>query len=222
MRRAPWIVGVLLAISVALLIALAGPLLLFNPWFVSVEQARTDVPVRLGTTQAEVDRVTGAVLGEIWTGGDFAVSLDGAQPLLTDAERSHMRDVGSLVRLRGTVLVVGVLVLLACLLLLRREPSRIGALLLSAASGVGLAALLIGLLFAVAFDQAFLAFHEIFFSQGNFLFGPDSNLLRLFPEPFWFDASLIAGASIFVTAVVVALLGWWLLRHGAIGGVRAR
>jgi integral membrane protein (TIGR01906 family) len=222
MRRAPWIVGVLLAISVALLIALAGPLLLFNPWFVSVEQARTDVPVRLGTTQAEVDRVTGEILGEIWTGGDFAVSLDGAQPLLTDAERSHMRDVGSLVRLLGTVLVVGVLVLLACLLLLRREPSRIGALLLSAASAVGLAALLIGLLFAVAFDQAFLAFHEIFFSQGNFLFGPDSNLLRLFPEPFWFDATLIAGASILVTAVVVALLGWWLLRHGAIGGVRAR
>lgn len=221
MPRAPWTIGLLLAISVALLIALAGPLLLFNPWFVSGEQARTDVPARLSTTQAEVDRVTGEILGDIWTGGDFAVSLDGAQPLLTDAERSHMRDVGALVRLLGVILVIGLLIVLACLLLLRREPSRIGALLLSAASAVGLAALLIGLLFAVAFDQAFLAFHEIFFSQGNFLFGPDSNLLRLFPEPFWFDASLIAGASIFVTAVVVGLLGWWLLRRGAGGGANA-
>ena len=79
----------------------------------------------------------------------------------------------------------------------------------------GRGAMLIVILFAVAFDQAFLAFHRIFFPQGNFLFGPDSNLLRLFPEPFWFDAALAAGGSIVVTALAVAAIGWRLLRRSA-------
>jgi integral membrane protein (TIGR01906 family) len=213
MRRAPWIVGLLLAVATALLIALAGPLLLFNPWYVVGEQARTGVPSLLATSQAEVDRVTGEILADIWTGGQFAVSLDASTPLLTDAERSHMRDVSSFVRLLATITLTAAFVMIACLLVLRREPGRIGALLLSAASAVGVAALIVGVIFAVAFDQAFLAFHELFFPQGNFLFGPESNLLRLFPEQFWFDASLLAGTSIVLSALVVAILGWRLLRR---------
>jgi integral membrane protein (TIGR01906 family) len=213
MRRAPWIVGLLLAVATALLIALAGPLLLFNPWYVTGEQARTGVPMLLATSQAEVDRVTGQVLADIWTAGDFSVSLDGSTQLLTDAERSHMRDVSSFVRLLATITLTAAFVMIACLLVLRREPGRIGGLLLSAASAVGVAALIVGVIFAVAFDQAFLAFHELFFPQGNFLFGPESNLLRLFPEQFWFDASLLAGTSIVLSALVVAILGWRLLRR---------
>ena len=39
---------------------------------------------------------------------------------------------------------------------------------------MGLAAIVVALVFAVAFDAAFLAFHELFFRQGTYLFGPDS------------------------------------------------
>jgi integral membrane protein (TIGR01906 family) len=212
MGRAPALVGLLLAVSIAVLIALAGPLLLFNPWFVSLEQARSDVPARLETSQANVDRVTGAVLGDIWGGGDFEVSLDGRQPLLDSNERSHMRDVASLVRLLGTLAIVSVVVVAFTLLTLRRERRRVGRLLLVSAGIVGTVAVVVAAIFAVAFDQAFLAFHRVFFPQGNFLFGPDSNLLRLFPEPFWFDAALIAGVSIVIAALIVTVLGWWLWR----------
>jgi uncharacterized membrane protein len=79
---------------------------------------------------------------------------------------------------------------------------------------VGVLAIVLGVLFAVAFDQMFLAFHELFFPQGNFMFGPDSNLLRLFPEGFWFDASLTAGTAIVLTAVAVTVAGWRLSRSG--------
>jgi len=215
MAHAPAPVAFVLAVSAAVLIALVGPLLLFDPWYVAAGQARADVPARLATSQPEVDRVTGQVLADIWLGGDFAVSLDGSSPLLTEAERSHLRDVSSFVRLLGVIALAAAVVLLGCLLALRRERRRIGALLLTAASGVGLGAVLIGLLFAVAFEPTFLAFHEIFFSQGNFLFGPDSNLLRLFPEPFWIEASLVAGGTIVVTALAVAAIGWRLLRRPA-------
>ena len=202
----------LLAISASLLIALLGPLLLFNPWFVSFEQSRNDVPARLHTSQQQVDRVTAQVVSDIWTGGDFAVSLNGSSPLLTANERSHMRDVGGLVRLLGTLSGVAALVLLLSVLTLRRERRRVGRLLLVAAGIVGGAALLLGVVMVVAFDPAFLAFHELFFPQGNFLFGPDSNLLRLFPEPFWFEASLAAGLSILLAALVASLVGWRMLR----------
>lgn len=212
MGRAPALVGFLFALSLALIIALAGPLLLFNPWFVSFEQARTHVPARLQTSQAEVDRVTGSILTDIWTGGDFSVSLDGHAPLLDANERSHMSDVGSLVRVLGTLLVVAGLVLLFSLLTLRRERRRVGRLLLTAAGIVGTLAVVLAVVFAVAFDQAFLAFHELFFPQGNFLFDPDSNLLRLFPEPFWSETALVAGLAIIVSALLVTVIGWLLWR----------
>lgn len=211
-RSPPALVGVLLAISLGLVIALAGPLLLFNPWFVSFEQARNDVPARLGTTQARIDDVTAQMLGDLFRGGAFAEELD-AGPLLTPDERSHMRDVGGLVRGLTVVLGLAVLVVVWAVALLWREPRRIGRWILVAGSVTGGLAVVLAAIFAVAFDQAFLAFHELFFPQGNFLFGPDSNLLRLFPEGFWFEASLAAGLTILAGSLIASLIGWRLSRR---------
>lgn len=210
-RSPPALVGWLLAVSLGLVITLAGPLLLFNPWFVAFEQARNDVPARLATTQARVDDVTAHMLGDLFGGGRFEEALDGG-PLLTPDERSHMRDVGGLVRGLTVVLGLAVLVVLWAVALLWREPRRIGRCMLGAGLVTGGLAVVLAALFAVAFDQAFLAFHELFFPQGNFLFGPDSNLLRLFPEGFWFESSLVAGLTIIAGALIVSLLGRRLSR----------
>jgi hypothetical protein len=174
------------------------------------EQARHDVPALLGTEQPTVDRVTASLLGDLFLNGDFGVSLaDGAagQPVLDASERSHMADVGGLVR----VLLVLDLAAFATLVVagrrLRGEPARRGRLLLSGAALVGGAAILAALLFAFAFDAAFAAFHALFFAAGTWQFGPDSNLLRLFPQALWFETSLIAGCVIVLSALGAALLG---------------
>jgi uncharacterized membrane protein len=60
----------------------------------------------------------------------------------------------------------------------------------------------IGVAAAVAFDPLFLLFHELFFPQGNFLFAPDSNLLRLYPE--WYWQGITAGVA--VSFIALALL----------------
>ena len=211
-RSPPALVGWLLALSLGLVIALAGPLLLFNPWFVSLEQSRNDVPARLATTQARIDDVTAHMLGDLFSGGAFEEGLD-AGPLLTPDERSHMRDVGGLVRGLVAILGVSALIVLWAVALLWREPRRIGRWMLVAGLVTGGLAIVLAALFAVAFEQAFLAFHEVFFPEGNFLFGPDSNLLRLFPEGFWFEASLTAGLAIIGSALIVSLLGWRLARR---------
>jgi hypothetical protein len=193
-------------LSVAALVLLTGPLLLFLPPVVSLEQARHGVPALLGTDRATVDRATSSMLGDLLLSGDFAVSIDGEQPVLDESERSHMRDVGGVVR--GLVLadVVALLVALLAGRLLRREPARRGRAILAAAAGIGIAAIVLGAFFALAFDAAFAAFHAIFFAAGTWQFGPDSNLLRFFPQPLWFEMALVAGATIVIGAALAALL----------------
>lgn len=206
MRRAPWPVSLLFGASIGLLILLTGPLLLFNPWFVSALQARHDVAEAFETSQGEIDGVTGQFLADLFTGGDFDATLDG-RPLLDDAERSHMADVSNLVRV--LVLTAGVALIVAALTgtLLRGESRRMATVLLGTAAAIGAAGLVLGLVFAIAFDAAFLAFHALFFPPGTYLFTPGSNLVTLFPEGFWFEASLIAGATVVLSALVVLVIG---------------
>lgn len=188
---------------------LTGPLLLFNPWLVSLEQGRHGVAASLATDQTSVNRVTVAMLGDLFTDGDFLASIDNGPPILDAAERSHMQDVGGLVRVLALLEVVAVVALLVTGRMLRDERPRRGRLLLRAAAGVGIAALVLGAFFALAFDTAFAAFHALFFRAGTWQFGPDSNLIRLFPEPFWFETSLLAGISIVISAGIAA----WLARR---------
>ncbi len=201
-------------LAVAALVLLTGPLLLFLPPVVSFEQARHDVPALLGTDQATVDRATRSMLGDLLVSGDFAVSIDGRAPLLDESERSHMRDVGGVVR--GLILaeLLALVVALLAGRLLRGEPVRRGLAALVAGATIGAAAVVLGAFFAFAFETAFAAFHAIFFAAGTWQFGPDSNLLRLFPQPFWFELALIAGATIVLGAALAVLLARRDLRRG--------
>lgn len=191
-----------------MVITLAGPLLLFNPLFTSVLQARHEVPAAFDASQAEVDRVTGQMLGDLFGGGSFDAGFADEAPLLNERERSHMGDVSRLVRLLVGITVVGLVVAAVTGWRLRAEPRRQGRIMLAAAGAVGAVALVLAIIFAVAFDAAFLAFHQLLFPAGTYLFEPGSKLITLFPGGFWFDASLAAGAAIVLTAVAVALIGF--------------
>lgn len=209
---APRAIGALFGVALGVLITLVGPLALFNPLFTSALQARHAVPQAFDTTQAEVDRVTREVLVDLYLDGDFEAAIAGRPPLLDARERSHMHDVARLVRLLGLAVLAAAVVALACAWRLRGEPARRGRIMLLASAGVGAAAAVLAVIFAVAFEPAFLAFHAIFFPPDSYLFTPGSNLITLFPEGFWFDATLAAGASIVGAALLVAGIGWWRTR----------
>jgi integral membrane protein (TIGR01906 family) len=215
MPRAPWPLGLLFGSALVVVIGLLGPLALFNPWFTSVLQQRHAVATELGAAQADVERLTADYLTDIYAGGSFDASLgDAAEPFLDASERAHMRDVSGLVRTMAAVLVAALLVALGTAAWMRREPRRIGRTMLVAAATVGTVAIGLGLAFAVAFDAAFTAFHELFFAPGTWQFELGSNLITLFPEPFWFDAALLAGASILVVAALVSVVGYRAWREG--------
>ena len=194
-------------LAIAVLVVLVGPLLLFNPWFTSMLQSRHEVAEALGTTQAEVDRVTGEILVDLYLDGPFDAALAAGEPLLDADERAHMHDVSRLVRVLAAVTLVGAAVAVASGVALRCEPRRRGRVLLVVGGLMGAIALLLAGTFAVAFEPAFLAFHQLFFPPGTYLFAPGSNLITLFPEGFWFDAALAAGLATILAAVLVSLIG---------------
>ncbi|MEO5986044.1 MAG: DUF1461 domain-containing protein [Candidatus Limnocylindria bacterium] len=208
MSRWPGPVGALFGLGLVVAITLAGPLLLFNPWFTSVLQARHDVAAALGVAPAEVDRVTTEILGDLFLGGDFAVSLEGEGSLLDDRERSHMSDVSRLVQVLVAAAVMALVIAGVTGSWLRGERRRQGRIMVAAAGSIGAAAFVLAVVFAVAFEPAFLAFHAVFFPPDTYLFAEGSQLIVLFPDGFWFDAALAAGAAIIVTALAVTLVGF--------------
>ena len=87
-----------------------------------------------------------------------------------------------------------------------RDASLLSGILVAAIAG----------LFAVAFEPAFLAFHYIFFPQGNFLFDPaTSNLLALYPEAYWYGVALRIGIAFIVTVLTIGALATVALRSRA-------
>lgn len=209
MERAPWPVGLLFGLGLAVVILLAGPLLLFNPPFVYLLQDRHEVAEQsFEGMHDRVDAVTLSLLVDIYFDGPFDASLDGGEPLLDADERSHMSDVSRLVRLLAGITIVALIVVGVAAAWLRREPRRQGRIMLIAAGSIGGGAILLAGIFAVAFEPAFLFFHELFFPPGTYLFPTGSDLIRLFPQGFWFDAALAAGASIVLVALVVTLIGF--------------
>lgn len=221
MERAPAVIGPLFGLSLAVIILLLGPLLLFNPLFTSALQVRHGVAAELGSRQAEVERVTGSYLADIYLDGDFAASLDGDGPLLDESERSHMTDVSRLVRLLAGILVLALVVAGVTGAWMRHDRRRQGRIMLLAAGAIGAVAVVLAVVFAVAFEPAFLAFHELFFPPGTYLFATGSELIVLFPEAFWFDAALLAGAAIVLVAVAVSLIGLWRWRSAQTTTTRA-
>lgn len=135
--------------------------------------------------------------------GISEVAVGPACSLFTADERSHMADVRSAFRGAETVaiLLAGVM----AFRLIRAQGK--GRALRLVRDGSLLAAGLVataGVLAVLAFDQAFLLFHELFFPQGNFLFPPDSNLLRLYPEWYWQGITAGVGVSFIAAALLAA------------------
>ena len=204
--------GAIISTAVVLAIAAVALAALFNPVWIGPAQVRSDVPAITGWSSAEVERITGSVVGDVLLGPPaFDVSGPDGQPVLDDAERGHMRDVYTV--LRAFALVV-LLVGGAGALLLWRHRSE-AASWRAVARGAGLlasAGAVLAVLVTFFFDAAFLAFHLVFFPQGNFSFDPATErLTQLFPSQFWTESA----AAVVVVGLALSLGTWFLARRRA-------
>lgn len=111
-------------------------------------------------------------------------------------EKSHMADVRVLFVHAVTLRALAILAILAIFgLLLILEHGRafywLGSGFLRVCLAIGILAALFGLLAATDFTKYFTLFHELFFSQGNWMFDPrESRMINMLPEGFFSDTAL--------------------------------
>ncbi len=159
--------------------------------------------------------------------------IDGVQQeFYNDNEISHMADVRDLfvlcIRLRWAAIAVCILVLLWFQFgrytnngeILSYIPAYlvIGKCFLKTEAVIAAAAAIIGILATSDFTKYFTRFHQIFFSQGNWLFDPrESRMINMLPEGFFSDTALyilltFMGAMI-VCCVAAYYFGWVRVRR---------
>ena len=144
------------------------------------------------------------------------------QSIFTERETVHMKDVKGLVRGVYRVEEVAALYLVAFALVglavgRRAFLPRLGKYLgIGGLATLGLV-LAVGLGALVGFDRLFLAFHQISFSNDFWQLDPwQHNLIAMFPEGFFFDATMWIALSTIGEAIVLAAvppaIGVWRAR----------
>ena len=133
------------------------------------------------------------------------------RPLFDDNERAHMADVRAVFQATKVAFAAGLVLLIGVLRWTDRAQRTRLVRDVAIVAGVGVSLLAIAA--AVAFDRLFLLFHELFFPQGNFLFGPDSNLLALYPDGYWYGVTFQIGLAFVTVMAIIALAASATLRR---------
>ena len=126
-------------------------------------------------------------------------------------EKSHMADVRDLFVICIVVRALAILTCLAIAGFLIVVAGLSGALHYLSRGFIRACLLILGLvgiigiLAAINFTKVFTVFHEIFFSQGNWMFDPrESRMINMLPEGFFSDCALRIAIT-FVRAMLVLL-----------------
>ena len=195
-------------ISVAVLPFLSSPWLAF-------EQGRAESAAWTGYSEADVARVTNAIVEDLIAGPGFFDQEVAGEPVLNERERGHMRDVQTV--FRGLWVLAGAsLIVLGVAALTDRARFWHGVRRGAAVLAVGVVVL--GVVALVAFDALFETFHRLFFAGGSYTFDPSTDrLVQLFPFVFWQETATAVGALIVVLCAVL----WWIAGNRERAAVRA-
>jgi uncharacterized membrane protein len=134
--------------------------------------------------------------------------------VFTSAEYAHMADVRNVfVGARVAAASAAGIAALVILRVARRDRRAAVVVVRDAAIAASSGSAVVAVAAAVAFDPLFLLFHEIFFPQGNFLFPPDSNLLAMYPDPYWYGVTLRVGLTFVAAMAALAIASAATLRQ---------
>ena len=182
-----------------------------SQWLYTSGFARYEVGRTTGLAQSELEKAASGLIDYFSSPGEFVniTVVKNGQPLdlFNKEEILHFRDVKRLFRLDFCVLL-GTAVYCAAytsgsiMLRQRRHYQRLARAALGG-SGITLALmLLLGMGTLLDFDQLFLQFHFLAFT--NDLWSTEGYMRLLFPRDFWYDAVVYCGAATGGPALVVA------------------
>ena len=137
--------------------------------------------------------------------------------LFNEIEVLHMYDVKRLIRgVYGVDIFAAAYLLgfigLGFVVYRRLFLERLFRLLLWGSSLTVAIVLMVGLMSLVDFESLFLFFHESSFSNDFWRLDPNRDfLLMMFPDGFWFDATIFVALATVGQALALACLGWSLV-----------
>jgi Protein of unknown function (DUF1461) len=219
MRR---LASLVVGLATALAIIGAALLLLMEPFYIHAGLDAAGSAGILGVSSSETYRLSDQTVAELFVGpGRFREQWQGpcpagascqSQPFYDAAEIHHMQDVRTV--LWGFLTVVGgALALLVVGLAVARQRRWFWEAVGRGAAALAVGTVVVGTLFAVAFDPMFTLFHEIFFPGGDWAFDPATErLVQLYPIPFWELTTAALAALTLLGGLVV-----WSLAHRAAG-----
>lgn len=214
--------GLWLAALPVFLIAFNGALAVNQPRLYYYGFDRFDIAENTGI-KPEALRETAQALIQYFNSPEFYIQVSTEiageeRTLFTDREMVHLKDVKDLVHkvYWAAGLSLAYLGGYAALRLgLRRRRSETQAILRLAQYGglITLGLLLgLGLWALVGFGGLFYLFHIVSFSNPFWMLDPSQHyLIRLFPEGFFFQATLFIAAAVAVEALLVTALSRWAL-----------
>jgi integral membrane protein (TIGR01906 family) len=131
-------------------------------------------------------------------------------------EVGHLKDVKGLFRLDFRVLlgtlIYAVLYVGVSYMLWRDRRRASWGLIGGSALTLGLL-IVLGLMISVNFEWFFYEFHLISFANDLWQLDPATDyLIMLFPQGFWFDATLFCALGAAAMALIIGGVGWWRLR----------
>ena len=186
---------------------------------------RYDISLRTGIEREELSRIGGEIR-DYFNDDTELIDIDAViygelVPLFTEREIIHMKDVKGLIRGVYTFQWITLGYLLAAVgayAWLRRKEAIGGVVRVGFWGGVS-TLLIIGVLgigSLVGFESLFLAFHQLSFANDFWRLNPRiHNLIAMFPEPFFRDATLfVALMAIGQALLLVSVgIGWRVSRR---------
>jgi integral membrane protein (TIGR01906 family) len=175
---------------------------------------RYDAEAATGISRGELDRAADKLV-RYFNNDDETIRVfvqedDRRVSLFNERETSHLTDVKNLFRtvfrVQEASLAFALVFMVAVFIWAAEAPLRILARILLQASLLTLGLLaLFGVLALVGFDELFLRFHLVAFTNDLWkLNSATDHLIQMFPRDFWFDATMLVAG---LTAVEAVLLG---------------
>ncbi len=190
-------------------------------WLYEYGFAKYGISQTTGMADAGLEKAARGLIGYFNSGEEYinlTVDKDGEPfTLFNEREVLHLKDVKGLIRLDYTVLLwtlVYSLVYTLMAIFWRRGGYRrhLGWGLVGG-GGLTLALMLaFGAVIFLGFDRFFLQFHIFSFANDLWRLDPTKDyLIMLFPQGFWFDATLLVAIATAAGAVVLGGVGWLLI-----------
>jgi len=211
-KRNRWLCW-LVTLLVPTVLILTAMRLMMTTIFLNFEYSISNFPAdRYGFTTEERLYYAEFALNYLLNSADISylgdLVFEDGSPVYNQRELQHMVDVKEVVRIALGVWYLSIIILVA-LWIWAWRGDWLSEYKTGLARGGWLTVIILGFLLLfiiVSFGVFFVAFHNVFFDPGTWIFNYNDTLIRLFPQRFWRD--------IFIYVGVLAILGGLALAIG--------